>query len=197
MGIHSFLRVLEDILLVHFKQIKRDVVWIWFDSVCEEIDAEGDLLFFKVLKWQSESSGQNEDFDDLLFIDKLVMMLQKLQNVVMMELNFWFDLVVVFSFVFYHYRDEIKKLHGCLLVFIDLSVLDRNKLISSIFFYLMHAINLEDMRNNIIIMWDQKIQQILPRQIEVWIPRNSEFQLFVLLRLGDYPTIVDEFSSVL
>ena len=75
MGIDSNLRTSNDLLLINLQQVKGDVVGIGVNCVGEEFDFERDPSHFNELQTQSESLSHDENLDDLVIIDKFLVVL--------------------------------------------------------------------------------------------------------------------------
>jgi len=105
--------------------------------------------------------------------------------------------VQVSPFVHDKHGDEICKLHDGLLIMVDLSPFDLDKLVRDIFSNMQHALFSQHVLNHLIIFGFQKLEDIISCQIEVRIVGDSQFQLKIFSKFSDEPGIMHEFSSFL
>jgi hypothetical protein len=70
----------------------------------------------------------------------------------MLEQNLGVHVIVVLSFVEYHYRNEINESHRCHLILIDLSTFDGDKLVADIFTDVKLAVRFQNMGDHEIVI---------------------------------------------
>lgn len=88
MGINGLCIILVDLLLVQIQEVKSDIIGVTLNRVSEELNLEGGLRSVHVLYGKPKPPAQDEDFDDLLGLHKLLVMLEKFQNVIVAENHF-------------------------------------------------------------------------------------------------------------
>jgi len=76
------------LLLVHSQQIKGDIITVALYCNLKELDLELRLSLVHKLKRETESSAENEDLNYLFLDDVLVVVLQKLFNIVVAKMDF-------------------------------------------------------------------------------------------------------------
>lgn len=84
-----------------------------------------------------------------------------------------------------------------MLIVVDLLPFDCNKLVAYILKDHKLAPTLENVCNHLVIMSPKQYQKIISRQIKRLVVTDSHFELVVLARLRDDPTVMHELSPVL
>lgn len=82
MGFDGLVGVAKDFFFVEPEQVERNLVGIGLDRLDEELNLEGNLELMHELEGESELALRNEDLDNLVLLDKLFMLFQEIQNLV-------------------------------------------------------------------------------------------------------------------
>lgn len=169
MGIDGLVVLRVNLFLEIFEHIECNIVGIRLDGIGEEFDLELNVKVLNELQWKSESSWEDENFDNFISFDILGMCLQELEHILVWEDDLGVKGVLVSSLTQNKHGYKIDKSNRSLLVFINLCTFDSDKFITNIFPDLEHAIGGKNMSDHVVIMGSQKLKKIVSKEVEVWV----------------------------
>ena len=86
MGIHWYVVILEDLLLIVHQQPKRDGVGIRLNGQCEELNLEWNFVLLHELQSQPESFWHYKNLCDLIFTYESLILFKEAQYIAIWEL---------------------------------------------------------------------------------------------------------------
>lgn len=99
MGFNCFVVILVDFAFVDGQKIKCNIIRVTFNGICKVLNQKWSVGLLNELEGKPESPRQDQNFDDLFWDDKFLVIFQELENVVVAEVNFGFRRRGYFSFV--------------------------------------------------------------------------------------------------